>query len=386
MAQSSNTAISPEQVQYLLSSIYDAALDENQWEDVLITLAATFNAEQGIMRMVNPKSLNVSHVHTLNKDPAWTQAYIDHYVQQDPWVKILLDSKGTWLECTHHILSDKEYEALGYYSDFVAPQEMHHGIGGRINIKNDAFCYMSFQRRKERQGFEQQYLDALRGLVPHIQKAVLINEKTRHLKFENNLLKDTLNQVNNPLLLVNARGKIVYINSLAEQLLNQQPNISIVNNCIFIHSHEENKKIQHLIHQATSHDTQTSLKQGGAMCYHQPGSNSYLSIMVTPVNPDRINNDTSDDEMAILLLNTNHCKISLSAELLKGLYNLTPAEARLVLHLCEGLTLDEISEKLCITKNTLKSQLRSSFRKTSVSRQSELINLVNTGPASVIKT
>ncbi|MCW9024908.1 MAG: hypothetical protein OQK73_09535 [Gammaproteobacteria bacterium] len=385
MAKSSNTAISHEQIQNLISSIYDAALDENHWEHVLITLATTFNAEQGIMRMLNPESLNVSHVHTLNKDPAWTQAYIDHYVQYDPWIKILLNSKETRLECTHHLLSDKEYKALDYYSDFVAPQEMHYGIGGTINIKDEAFCYLSFQRGKKYQGFEQQYLDALRGLVPHIQKAVQINEKMRHIKFENTLLKDTLSQINNPLLLVNNNGKILYINSLAEQLINQQANVSIVNNCIFIHSPEENKKIQYLIHKATSSDTQTSFKQGGSLCYGQPGSNTYLSIMVTPINQDRVNTDTGDDDIAIILFNTNNPQLTLNTELLRGLYNFTPAEARLAVQLCRGLTLDEISENLCVSKNTLKTQLRSSFNKTNTSRQAELINLINAGPASIIK-
>lgn len=274
---------------------------------------------------------------------------------------------------------------MEYYFDFVKPQDMHFGIGGLINISDSAICYMTFQRGKKRGGFEQQYLDALISLAPHIQKAVLINDKIRHTRLENTLLKDTLNKINNPLLLVNNRGKVLYINSIAEQLINQQANVGIVNNCLIIYSNEENKRLQQLIHQATSADIKTALKQGGAMCYHQSGSNSYLSIMVSPVNPDRVNIDGSNENMAIVLLNTNHCQTSLNAELLKGLYNLSSAESRLVLHLCKGLTLDEISEQLFVTKNTLKSQLRACFIKTGVSRQSELVNLINTGPASVFK-
>ena len=385
MAKPSSSSISFEQIQNITSRIYDAALDEGQWADVLDDLAYMIHAEQGIMRMLNSESRDVSHVHTFNKNHDWTQAYIDHYVHNDPWIDIFMKSKQTMLECTHHLLSDKEYKASDYYTDFVAPQDMHYGIGGRIDIKNEAFCYMSFQRGKKRGGFEQHYLDVLRGLVPHIQKAVLINKKMHYVQFERDLLKDTLSQVNSSLLLVNKYGQIIFINSLAEQLIEQHANVSIKQNCIFIHSDEENKKLQKLIHQATIGSTETSLKQSGSMCCGSPASRFYLSFLVAPVNPERVNIDTIDENVAVVLLDTNSRQISLTSELLTGLYNLTWAEARLTLHLCEGLTLDEISEQCSVSKNTLKTQLRSCFNKTGVSKQSELINLVNAGPVGIIK-
>ncbi len=160
---------------------------------------------------------------------------------------------------------------------------------------------------------------------------------------------------------------------------------TVSNNCIFLHSIKDNHKLQELIRQATFKNKKDLSAQGGAMCYKNAGSHSSLSILVSPVNPDQINLDTSNDEIALVLFNTNNHKVTLSTELLSGLYNLSPAEARLTYYLCRGLTLDDISEKLSRSKNTLRSQLRSSFNKIGVSRQSELIHLVNTGPLGIIK-
>ncbi len=116
------------------------------------------------------------------------------------------------------------------HRDFATPQDVHYGIGEKININNTSTCYMTFQRAKRHQGFEHHYLDALKNLVPHIQKAVLINEKMRCIEFKRTLLSDTLNQINSPICLVNKYGSILFINALAEQLIELHNNISIKNN------------------------------------------------------------------------------------------------------------------------------------------------------------
>ncbi len=385
MVKKSASSLSFDKMQELITCIYDAALDESQWENVLNTLALALHAEQGNMRMLNADSKNVKHVHTFNKDPQWTQAYIDHYIHIDPWIELLLKPKETTLDCTHRLLPDKTYEAMEIHSDFAIPQDVHYGIGGKINISNDSACYMTFQRAKRHQGFEHLYLDVLKNLVPHIQKAVLINEKMRCIEFKHTLLNDTLNQINSPICLVNKYGSILFINAPAEQLINLYDGISIKNNCIFIHSIKDNHKLQELIQQATFKTKKDLSTQGGAMCYKNAASHSSLSILVSPVNPDQINLDTPNDEIALVLFNTNGHRVTLSTELLSDLYDLSPAEARLTFYLCQGLTLDEISEKLSRSKNTLRSQLRSSFNKIGVSRQSDLIHLVNTGPMGIIK-
>jgi DNA-binding CsgD family transcriptional regulator len=58
------------------------------------------------------------------------------------------------------------------------------------------------------------------------------------------------------------------------------------------------------------------------------------------------------------------------------LYDLTPAEANLAMLLAEGLSLDEASGKLEISRNTARAHLRAIFAKTGVTRQSGLVRLL----------
>jgi DNA-binding CsgD family transcriptional regulator len=60
-------------------------------------------------------------------------------------------------------------------------------------------------------------------------------------------------------------------------------------------------------------------------------------------------------------------------ELLRSHFGLTPAEARLALHLVAGQTLRSAEAKLSITYETARSELKNIFNKTGTCRQAELV-------------
>jgi len=384
MKLQSNLSISFEKIQELISCIYDAALNSSQWESTLEKLVNALHAEQGYMRIINTQTNDIKLAYSYNKDPSWLQAYKDYYIHKDPWLNHYLKARKTFIACTHHLLKDKDYEAMEYHRDLVTPQGIHYGLGGKINIEENISSYLAFNRDKKKQGFEDEYLKILKLLTPHLQKAMLINEKTRGIKLQQNLLSDALNQINSPLLMVNKNRKILFINLLAEQLIEQQAGITIKNNHILFLSPDSNNELQHLIHQATVKDT--SLQQSGAMQYRHSDAQPSISILVSPVKPDMVNIDTQSNEHALLVLSTHDHQQPITIERLSNLYKLTKAEARLTVELCHGLTLNEIAEKFSLSKNTLKSQLRSCFNKTGTSRQAELIRRINTGPATIISS
>ena len=65
-------------------------------------------------------------------------------------------------------------------------------------------------------------------------------------------------------------------------------------------------------------------------------------------------------------------------DLLKCHFGLTPAEARLALHLVEGETLRSAAVKLSISYETARTSLKNIFRKTGTCRQAELVIVILT--------
>ncbi|MCW8956461.1 MAG: hypothetical protein OQL09_06230 [Gammaproteobacteria bacterium] len=380
----SSASISFDQYQKIISSIYDTALEPGKWKSVLAELSQILSAEQSNLRIINTDKNDVQQAYWHNKDPHWHNMYKDYYIHKDLWLHDILKPNKTFIARTHHLISNKDYEATEFHRDFVSPQNIHYGMGGKIILDDNLISFITLSRDRGRQGFEDDTHKTLLQFIPHIQKSLLIGRKTNNIELEKNTLLDAINQINQPLLLVTNNAEISFINSAAEQMIEQHPGISIKNQRICIQSPDTNRQLQKLIRQATDTTKHGPSKQGGTLTYGHSSTERPLSILISPVNPEMCNS-SQPHEQALLFLSKQNPD-TLPVELLTGLYNFTAAEARLTAQLCRGLTLDEISVKLCVTKNTLRTQLRSSFHKAGVSRQAELINLVNSGPAGIIKT
>ena len=63
-------------------------------------------------------------------------------------------------------------------------------------------------------------------------------------------------------------------------------------------------------------------------------------------------------------------------QLVMEAFGLTPQEARLVIALANGGTLEEFSSETGVSKNTARTHLYASFRKMGVSQQSSLVSHV----------
>ena len=153
MKSLSSSALSFDQFQEIICSIYDAALAPDQWDNVLEKIATTLKAEQAYMRTINTESNDIQLFYSYNKDPSWLQAYKDYYIHKDPWLNGVLKSKRTYIACTHHLITDKEYESMEYHRDLVTPQGIHYGVGGKIILEKNIASYLAFNRDKKIIGF-----------------------------------------------------------------------------------------------------------------------------------------------------------------------------------------------------------------------------------------
>ena len=70
----------------------------------------------------------------------------------------------------------------------------------------------------------------------------------------------------------------------------------------------------------------------------------------------------------------------ISAEALRGLYGLTPAEARIAAVVTVAASIDELAQRVGLSRNTVKTHLKGVFRKCEVASFAQLAALVATGP------
>jgi DNA-binding CsgD family transcriptional regulator len=83
-------------------------------------------------------------------------------------------------------------------------------------------------------------------------------------------------------------------------------------------------------------------------------------------------NPLSDCQAVVVLIDTEEYKL-LEPDILRRIFGLTNAEARLAAVLVLGSSLDEVCDSLQISKETGRNHLKSIFAKTNTTRQSELM-------------
>jgi DNA-binding CsgD family transcriptional regulator len=105
-----------------------------------------------------------------------------------------------------------------------------------------------------------------------------------------------------------------------------------------------------------------------------------LELLVVPIGMRRWM--TSGPEVAVFVRDPER-RVDAAPDMLRRLYGLTPAEAKLAASLMEGATLESAAEQFAISAQTVRSQLKQVFLKTRTNRQSELVRLLLGSPASL---
>ncbi len=128
---------------------------------------------------------------------------------------------------------------------------------------------------------------------------------------------------------------------------------------------------------ATIHALQSGADIDCALAAPRRDGGTPLSVLVVPVGSG-INGQTRG---VTLFISDPEQLLAIQPETLEGLYGFTVAEAKLVIALVSGHTLDAVAASTGTSPNTLRNQLKAIFRKTGTNRQAELMKRVLTGPA-----
>jgi DNA-binding CsgD family transcriptional regulator len=131
-------------------------------------------------------------------------------------------------------------------------------------------------------------------------------------------------------------------------------------------------------HAATQAAFERALRQPGEFLVHAPDGEvvARASVQALSRNPLR----PEGEGTLLLCLRSLPRRTRVHADSLRGLYGLTPAEARVAAGLVGSSSLRELAYQLELSENTVKSHLKRVFRKCDVQSTVELSALVATGP------
>ncbi|WP_156521278.1 helix-turn-helix transcriptional regulator [Halothiobacillus diazotrophicus] len=367
----------------LVCAIYDAANDPALWRAFLERLTEAFRGHGASLRLLDAHSHYPSFSASHGYDDTFTQQYLDYYYQTDISIPILEDADQGTVIARSEFIQDRDYQNSEYFQDFGRRWGINDLLGGYFMKTPSCNARIGVHRPLGEPTFGPEDKQLMSRLMPHLHRAFQISRHIQQIKAQQMASQHAFDHIPFGVVLVDSDGKPVVVNRQAEDMSRKDGGILIRAEGISTGAPQTTQVLRHLIQQATGHENGKSYS-GGALSVERARSTLPLSIMVAPLNAGQsVFGRDNEQATAVVFISDPLQEQHVSPEILSILYGLTKAEARLARELALGRTLDEISDRYQLSKHTLRAQLKATFGKTGISRQSELVRLVLGGPATL---
>lgn len=313
---------------------YEGIQEDVPWKSFLCRLKAQLYANSATFILRPPSSdadviIIISARETTDEEVV---AYNKQFFALDPFVD-LLHGKVVTLE---EFIPKRDRERSDYYNQYLAPMNIFHIVEMDIHTKDDAHCSLRISRGKDVDSFTQAEKEVVELLVPHLEPAVQIHMRLSRVKTERNLYAGAVNQLAVVAIILDEDGKIMKINQIAEELINDNDCLKISGKSLQVGSTRETRKLRKMIRNAlNSHhdDAEPSLVE--AQYIRRLSCYSYLGIFVRPIPLEKWSEGIQCPSVVIFISDPER-KSRAPREIVKALFDLTPAEAQLAILLANG--------------------------------------------------
>ena len=185
------------------------------------------------------------------------------------------------------------------------------------------------------------------------------------------MLEQGLAQLGHALLLVSSRGEVQFASESAEMILTKDCGLSIVGQKLVAELEPDNLRLQNAIQSTIDCNCQQDNSIGIYIHRNQYPRPFYL-VLTRLIKPGE---ERREGHSVFILIKDLSLNIERWADRLKSSFDLSPREVECVVLLTERRDVEEISEVMEISIETVRQYIKSMFKKMDVRKQHELVSL-----------
>lgn len=355
----------------LISEIYEGPLQDPPWHSFLRAVRAPFQADIAAI-FLQPPQPDARMVMLLDGGKA---AGIASYKRGQFVLDPFVDLPEGEVVTLHEFITTEALLKSEFYTLTMKPSGLYDFIGADLHVAGEFEARFRLSRYEGKPRFDEADKARFSALVPHLQRAIRIHARLNKVASERDLYAGAVQQLSLGTILLDEQGRVLEANPLGQELLALGDGISIADGLLQLGSRQQTESLQQVVDQVLSNQRQAIPSVVEVIRVPRPSGRSDLGLVVRAVPMSHFSEGRAVPSVAIFISDPER-EGGADADTLQRLFGFTQAEARLALMLADGYSLDEAAAAMGVSRNTLRTHLRSVFSKTGVTRQTLLVRLI----------
>ncbi|MCR6736273.1 MAG: LuxR family transcriptional regulator [Afipia sp.] len=357
----------------IIGDIYDCVLNPDGWPDVLIRVTQTLDAAYTTIALAGTSDNHGRFAAQSPWDPERMRALQDYSFDDIPGLKAAVVGDIDTPLSTLSIMSESELQQTPFFQNWAGPQGLRAGCITKFVHTPDRIGLLGVTTWADRDIVTAEDQRFLALLSPHLRRAALIGDLLDNMRVTTHLFRDTLQSLAVPVVLTDSEGAILYANTSAERMFAAGGPILRQGKTI----QAQNPSIGGALLQAiASAASDVSLGSKGIGLPVSATGKPPAVAYVLPLTQGTAR-AAFQPACAAVFVSTTTSASPLPEAVLTTLFELTPAEARVLVTIGGGMSPSKSAVSLGVSENTLKTHLNRIYAKTGRSRQADLVKLVS---------
>ena len=358
----------------LIATIYDAALDCSLWPDVLAAIAEFVDGRVGglLSRDADKPQVN-AHWHA-GGDPHYMKTYAATYSRLGPVATSPPGQVGAIVSMPDLVPYD-EFRRGRFFREWAEPQGWVDVAVAVLDKSAGGTAYLSMSRDAESGMVDETMRERLALIVPHVRRAIQIGKAIEFRQAEAATFMDVLDGLSVGLFLVDAGGRIMHANAAGSDMLGSGDLLRSVGGRLVAGDAQVEQSLRETAAAAATGDD-----DGGSASVVVPlrarGDERYVAHMLPLGGGARQRAGEAYAAAAALFVRKAELQYPSPPEVISKIYDLTPAELRVLLGIVEIGGVPEVAAAFGIADTTVKTHLGRLYAKTGTGRQADLVKLV----------
>lgn len=356
----------------LIGLIYAAGAEPRRWLEALLAIGRHFDACSGIVLTSPTDSDQLTFNVEFGSDPDWQALFNREYCHPsvNPLLPEIRKGQVGSVAADWMLVPKRDLLRSPFYNEWSKPQDLHGYVSVVTAADAHAIGGLMLTRGRTAGDFRKEEIALLQALAPHIVQAMATSRRIGALQGRVRLCEALLDVAAEPVAVVDGESRLISANASAAALLARSDGIRVQGGKLVANRHE----VTAALHGRVRAATQPLSPRAGNLAAPRPGARPY-AVLVAPI-PVEASDGLPAEPLAAVLVADPDTASPPTAGILRSVYGLTKAEARLVSLLAhETPPLAEAADQLGVTLETVKTHLKHARSKMGVRRQSEMVRL-----------